>query len=146
MNYIETLSKIRSSAFDYGEFTLRAEESINDVVKREKVPQRYGVYIVSGCHKKECETIYIGKSGTIMQNGDLGKQGLRKRLTMKQEGMYRRVFFPKIIKEYDFDFLHIEWFVTYLNGNGIPPFLAEAELIAAFLKTSRCLPMLNKNI
>ena len=145
MNFDEILIRIRTEAFEHGELTLCTKDSINDVVEREHVSEGYGVYIISGCSGEERETIYIGKAGTVCQNGRMKKQGLRKRLTMKQNGVYRKELFPKIMKDHSFDALHIEWFVTYRGEKGIPPFLAEAELIAAFLVTSHCLPALNKS-
>ena len=145
MNFDETLIRIRAEAFEHGELTMRAKDSINDVVEREHVSEDYGMYVISGCHGEERETIYIGKAGTVCQNGRMKKQGLRKRLAMKQNGVYRKELFPKVMKDNSFNALHIEWFVTYRGENGIPPFLAEAELIAAFLVTFHCLPLLNKS-
>jgi hypothetical protein len=129
--------------FVHDEFQLFPRQSINDVVAHKNVSTGYGVYIISGCCETEQNIIYIGKSGTIRQDGKTKTQGIRKRLTMKQSGSYRRMFFQNVISELNLDCLHIEWFVTWSSNARTPPFLAEAELLAAYLTTYDRLPVFN---
>ncbi|MBL8450360.1 MAG: hypothetical protein JNM32_10630 [Dechloromonas sp.] len=144
MSVNKILEKFREE-FEQGELRVGPSESIDDLVASENVSDGSGVYVISGCRNTERAILYIGKAGTICQDGSIKKQGLRQRLKMKQDGTYRKVFFQKIIAEMKLDALHIEWFVTYSPGNGVPPFLAESELLAAFLAESRQLPPLNKS-
>lgn len=143
--YEEALARLRGKALERGEFQLKARESLDDVVIREHVSEGYGVYVISGCRNSEREVLYIGKAGTICQDGRMKKQGLRKRLTMKQDGIYRRDYFRQKITDMKLNALHIEWLVTYSEGKGVPPFLAESELLAAFLFVLGQLPSWNKS-
>ncbi len=145
MKFDETLSRLRTEAFEYGEFILLIDESINTVVRREHVSEGYGIYVISGCRKEKREIIYIGKAGTVCQDGSMLQQGIRKRLTMKQDSVYRNRYFPEKMHEFGFDALHFKWLVTYRDGSGTLPFFAEAELIFEYFSGSRCLPLLNKD-
>jgi hypothetical protein len=142
-NIVAVLERFRCQFPIHGQFVLSPDESINSIVIRESVSIDHGVYIISGCREVERSIIYIGKAGTILQNGKIKKQGLRKRLTMKQGGLYRRQFFWDVMSEQNLDCLRVEWFGTYSNGGGTPPFLAEAELLAAYLAEHGRLPALN---
>ena len=140
MHINKILAKFRE-VYQRGELRIGPGESIDEMVVREEVSEGYGVYVISGFRNAEREILYIGKSGTVCQDGSMKRQGIRKRLTMKQDGMRRRTFFKKVIAEKNLNELHIEWFVTYPK---IPPFLAESELLAAYLTESGKLPVLNK--
>jgi hypothetical protein len=125
-----------------GQFSLRAGESINEVVSREEVPNNPGVYIIF--RRRDLERpLYIGKAGTIKADGSWRKQGLRKRLTMKQGGVFRRKFFSKLMADNGFG-LKFVWFVTHDQNCRIIPALAEAELLQAHYDQYGCLPELNK--
>jgi hypothetical protein len=139
---VNALDRFRHD-FIHGEFRLFPGQSINSVVIHEGVSIDYGVYIISGCRETERNIIYIGKAGTIAQDGRTKKQGLRKRLTMKQGGLYRRQFFQNVMFDHNLDCPRVEWFVTYSNRGGTPPFLAEAELLAAYPAEHGRLPVLN---
>ena len=80
----------------YGSFELLPNEIINEVVIREKIPNEYGIYIIYGIKDELEAIIYIGKSGTLKNNGKFKNQSLRKRFTMKQEGIIRKDHFKKI--------------------------------------------------
>lgn len=140
------LERLRETAFTHGRFVLLQSESINEVVVHERVSKGFGIYVISGCRNSGSEVLYIGMAGTICQDGRTKDQGIRKRLTMKQGGIYRKDYFPRVIDERNLDSLNIEWFETYSVGKGVPPFLAEAELLAAFLRSSGRLPALNKEV
>ena len=128
-----------------GSFELLSNENINEVVLRENVPDEYGVYIIYGIKDNLESIIYIGKSGTLKNNGKFKDQALRKRLTMKQEGMKRKDFFVKIINDKNYDKLRFQWFITYDTNNNDLPGYAEAKLIQAYVEDNNCLPLLNKS-
>ena len=132
------------SLYRHGSFALKFDERIDDVVRRENVPLQYGVYVISESGRPGAEILCIGKSGTLCQDGTLKAQALRKRLTMKQDGVYRRVFFTNKMKELGLPSLHFEWFVTFASTTHVPPFLAEAQLLAAFYGEFSYLPRWNK--
>ena len=126
-----------------GRFSLLPEESINDVVKRERVPAARGIYIIYKYDDAE-KPWYIGRAGTVNQDGAWKEQGLAKRLTMKQEGKYRREYFRELMRERSLAGLMFQWFVTHDQTNKVIPALAELELLQAHLDEYGCLPKLNR--
>lgn len=70
--------------------------------------------------------------------------GLRKRLTMKQGGMFRRELFCKEMANRGLSGLTFLWFVTHDQNTRIIPALAEMELLQAHYDPYGCLPELNK--
>jgi len=146
MNIENLLRSYRKRYSPNGCFELLPKESIIDTVANNQVPNKYGIYIFSGKTKFKAEIIYIGRAGTINQDGTFKKQGIGKRLTMKQSGMYRENFFQKVIEDFGYEALSFEWFVTYNESNNILPGFAEAELLQAFFDDFGQLPRLNKSI
>jgi hypothetical protein len=112
-------------------------------VRRENVPNAPGVYIIFRSDVLECP-LYIGKAGTINTNGSWREQGLRKRLTMKQDQVYRRKFFCKLMADRGLAGLTFFWFVTHDQTSGVIPAFAEMALLQAHYDQFRCLPELNK--
>lgn len=145
MLFTNLLEEFRVKFSEHGEFILLPDESIKKVVVREGVSVGYGVYIISACHPERREIVYVGKSGTLLQNGIFKRQGIRKRLTMKQDKkIYREAFFINYIRENSLEGLHIEWFVTYTGNVHVLPLLAEAQLLAAYFTEFKYLPLLNR--
>ena len=109
---------------------------------------RFGVYLIYGVYGGSQTLLYIGKAGTVHEDGTMSEQGLHGRLANKQEGMPRQRFFKKLLSGKDprvgpIDGLRIKWLETYRDNAGTPPFQAEAELLAAYLAEFRKLPPLN---
>jgi len=147
MTFSAVLRDLRAR-FDCGEFFLAPGDSLRDVVRRAGVPREFGVYVVHAMLGRKRELVYIGKAGTILQNGAIAAQTLPERLTNRQNGMSRARFFSERIAQEGIDRLHFEWFVTFWRngGPGVPPFLIEAELLAAYFKKSPGrLPRWNKS-
>jgi len=126
-----------------GQFSLLPDESINEVVRREKVPNASEIYMIFRCDDLD-RPLYIGKSGTMMTDGSLKKQSLGKRLTRKQGGMSRIKFFRKLMAYSGLGGLTFLWFVTHDRDSRVIPALAEMELAQAHYETYGCLPELNK--
>lgn len=143
MTFAMAVEEARIRYPNNGRFSLLAEESINDVVKREKVPAARGVYIIFRCDNAE-RPIYIGRAGTVNQDGKWKEQGLAKRLTMKQGGECRRNFFRSEMRKQSIAGLTFLWFVTHDQNNKIIPALAEMELLQAHFDQYDCLPQLNR--
>ena len=111
---------------------------------RSSVPKKHGVYLIYGVLGSSNDLLYVGKAGTICQDGTLKKQTLRGRLINRQRKMARVDFFRKGMQDGHFEQLHFEWFVTLENGKvRTPPFLVESQLLAAFFDEYGCLPQWN---
>ena len=135
---------LQESAFATDSFSLYKTDTINDAVKIHNVSNGYGAYVFYGCKNDYKVPIYVGKAGTFNQNGTMKKQGIKERLTKKQGGMSRKDYFRQIIEENDYEYLYFIWMETYKNGEGSPPFLAEAKLLWSYLAEYKQLPKLNK--
>jgi hypothetical protein len=135
--------ELKNKSFISGNFELKQGEDIRKILKEKNVPNEYGVYII---YNDKNEIIYIGKAGTVNNDGSFKKQGLRKRLKNRQQKKSRNIFFQEIIGKYNYEFLYFKWFVTYRENKGIYPFLAEAELLAKYLDIYKKLPLLNKEV
>lgn len=101
----------------------------------------YGVYIF---HKntKAGDILYIGKGGTILQNGSFKAQDLRKRLNNKQNGMRRQDFLSKKIDEdTEIEQIFIEWYI--IDEQKYLPGLIEAQLLQDYYMQHSCLPVWN---
>jgi hypothetical protein len=144
MTFESAIQDARTRFANNGRFSLLPNESINEVVRREKVPNAPGIYIIFIPDNLE-HPLYIGRAGTMRANGSWKDQGLGKRLTMKQEGMFRREFFRKLMTDNCPAGLTFLWFVTHDDQNGRTiPALAEMELLQAHYEQHGCLPKLNK--
>lgn len=143
MNIDESLTVFRQR-HRHGVFELPKGECINTVVRRQKVPNAPGVYVISAAIESNREILYIGKAGTICQDGSFKSQGLKQRLIMKQDGMVRHIFFKTQMESLGLYSLHFEWFATFEAAEKVPPFLAESLLLAAFFSQFNRLPLWNK--
>lgn len=127
---------------EHGTFDLLPGESINVAVREHNVPRMKGVYVIFAGK----EIVYIGKAGTLLRDGSFRNQTLRVRLTRKQDKVSRKIFFETKMEEMNLPALRFEWFVTFDGARTlVPPFLAEAELLAAFYSDFRRLPSWNKS-
>jgi hypothetical protein len=139
----DKILELEKKSFISGNFKLKQGEDIRKILKEENVPNKYGVYII---YNDKNEIIYIGKAGTVNNDGSFKNQGLKKRLKNRQQKKSRKVFFQEIIEKYNYEFLYFKWFVIYQEDKGIYPFLAEAELLAKYLDIYKRLPLLNRAI
>jgi hypothetical protein len=125
-----------------GHFFLKKNESLIEASKA--VPELPGVYYVILLAKGKPLLVYIGKSGTIMQNGKFKKQGLQGRLNNKQEGMKRQEFFELKFSQEKIDGLDIYWFVTYDEANHDLPGFIEGLIMQRYFELNGQLPEWNK--
>lgn len=144
MSISKLLDDFRTKYEKHGEFTLMPELTISTVVREFKVPNEYGVYIVTSLMPLQSEVVYVGKAGSMNFDGQWKRQGLSQRIANKQDNQNRNKFFRDYISEEQFIGLHFEWFVTFDNESSkVLPLLAEAQLIQAFFNEYGCLPKLN---
>ena len=128
-----------------GQFNLRQREDIREIVRKEDVPNKFGVYLIFeglGC---KGTPIYIGSSGRMKSNGTFSRQGIRKRLGMKQDGVYRNEFFIAEMEKRQSE-LSFAWFITFNDSEQKTlPAYAEAEMMQEFYDLHGRLPELNKH-
>jgi hypothetical protein len=130
----------------HGQFNVAIGQNITEAVRKNAVPNEFGIYIVHEGHNCTGQPIYIGRSGTILNNGERRSQGIAQRLGKKQAGKSRNTLFKEVMKSKNKG-ISVAWFVTLSsNGKGILPALAEAEAIQEFYDLHGKLPELNKSI
>lgn len=143
MSFETVLADARSRFGNNGKFSLLAHESIDDVVKRESIPNARGIYIIF-TRDDDKRPVYIGRAGTLNQDGTWKKQGLAHRLTMKQGGVNRREFFRNFVAIHCATGLTFHWFVTHDESSNVLPALAEMQLLQAHFEQYGYLPDLNR--
>lgn len=137
---VNTSYKSLKKQFISNSFILTKNDSITDILLKNKVPNTFGIYIIYKNEKIYENIIYIGKAGEIDNIGVEKKQGLSKRLSntrdKKSANEYFKDLFNHNIKE-----LIIEYYET--PKTYIPSFI-EATLIQEYFQTFKKLPSLNK--
>jgi len=125
-----------------GHFFFEKDKNLKELSK--DVPDLPGVYYILRLSRGKIDLVYIGKSGTILQNGSFKEQGLNGRLNNKQEGIKREDFFnEKCIKE-NIDALDIYWFVSFDNKNQDIPGFVEGTILQRYFEIHGQLPRWNK--
>jgi hypothetical protein len=107
------------------------------------VPDLPGVYLVYRLARGKIDIVYIGKSGTIQQNGKPKGQGLRKRLNNTQQGLNRQDYFNTKIEEENIEALDIYWYVTFDDDYRDLPSFVEGLLIQKYFNLFGQLPIWN---
>ena len=121
--------------------TFKLGDEIKEKVK--KLPHGYGAFKIYA-NSKEGELLYIGKAGTVLTDGEFKKQDLPKRLTMKQDDIYRQEFFTQQLQEHaEYEQLYIECY--YLEDNSVLPAYLRAKFIQEYFQDHKKLPLWNKN-
>jgi hypothetical protein len=143
MKTASLMNEFREMFPQHGEFTLSPDQSVSTAVKEHDVPNKPGAYVISSVTPSRTEVVYIGKSGTVNKDGSWKNQGLRKRLTKKQDNESRSVFFKRYMEKHSLLGLHFEWFVTFGSESEVLPIFAEAQLLQAFFCEHQRLPHLN---
>jgi hypothetical protein len=141
---INELIKKYQTLYNNGIFYLNKNEIINTIVKEKNVPNNYGIYIIYSFKNNFEEIIYIGKSGTMINDGSFKEQGIQKRLTKKQGNIVRKKYFQDVIYDNKFDKLKFLWIVTFDDKNKEIPSLSEAKMLQAYFNEYHRLPLLNK--
>ena len=126
-----------------GHFFYESGNSLRDVSK--DVPDLPGVYYIIRLAGGRVELVYIGKSGSIEQNGLFKKQGLRGRLNNKQNGIKRQDYFEKKFREENIDALDIYWFVTFDKTIRDLPGYVEGLIMQIYFEVHGSLPAWNNS-
>jgi hypothetical protein len=94
----------------------------------------HGVYLVK--QLRSGNIVYIGKSGTMRQDGTYKNQDLERRLTNKEKGERRNSICGQRVEKYGE--LLIEYII--LDTTVLVPGYVEAMLLQAYYDERRCLP------
>jgi excinuclease UvrABC nuclease subunit len=114
-----------------GTVTFRKADNLAQALK--PVPKEYGVYIISDARSKE--VLYIGMAGKFeYKKGGFKPQRLRKRLSGKQDGQYRRELFPDKMKKLKMKAIIITW--GSVDTNKLLPAKVEADLMQQYYEYS----------
>jgi hypothetical protein len=125
-----------------GHFFFKNGDSLKEVSK--KVPDLPGVYYIVRLSKGRIEIVFIGKSGSLQQNGQFKNKGLLGMFNSKLEGIERQDFFESRILKENIDALDIYWFVTFDSKSKDLPSFVEGLLIQRFFEMYGRLPLWNK--
>jgi hypothetical protein len=127
---------------NWGHFFLNKGGNLS--IQSKEVPELTGVYYIYRLAKGRVDLVYIGKSGTVQQNGKFKKQTLKDRINNKQDGVKRQVFFDEKMESEHIDALDIYWFVTMDKNNNDLPSYVEGLLIQRYFDIYGKLPPWNK--
>lgn len=99
----------------------------------------YGIYAI--CDSDEQRVLYIGKGGTIQNDGTFKNQNLNGRLKAPR-GNYNNsyLYFQDIMNQNNFDSLI---FLVIYSGVNNPPAYIESISLHQYLNQNNCLPMFN---
>lgn len=125
-----------------GHFFFQHGDKLIEVSK--EVPELPGIYYIIRLANGRIDLVYIGKSGTINQNGKFRDQLLKGRINNKQDGMKRQQYFEQKISEENVDGLDIYWFVTMDQNNNDLPGYVEGVLMQRYFEVHGKLPPWNK--
>lgn len=124
-----------------GHFFYRKDDLLSEQSK--DVPDLPGVYLVFRLAGGKIDIVYIGKSGTIQQNGKSKDQGLRERLNNTHQGLNRQDYFNTKIEEENIEALDIYWYVTFDDDYRDLPSFVEGLLIQKYFDLYGQLPIWN---
>ena len=128
-----------------GSFSFGKGDNLSVLIKQNNVPDEPGVYLIFSVQNYQQELIYIGKAGTIKNNGEFSKQKLRGRLKAKQSKKTRQKYFTELVEKEKYDTLKIFWFVTFKENLNFLPSFVENELLQQYFVSRQRLPYLNKH-
>jgi hypothetical protein len=128
---------------NHGHFFFKNGDKLADVSK--DVPNLPGVYYILRLAKGKIDLVYIGKSGSITQNGQFKTQLLKGRINNKQDGSKRQEFFDNKMAVENIDGLDIYWFVTIDKSNNDLPGYTEGLLMQRYYEVNGKLPEWNKD-
>jgi hypothetical protein len=125
-----------------GHFFFQKGDTLSEVSR--EVPELPGVYYILRLAKGKVELVYIGRSGTINQNGKLNGPLLQGSINKKPDGMRRQEFFEQKMHEEYIDGLDIYWFVTMDKANNDLPGYVEGLLMQTYFEMNGQLPAWNQ--
>ena len=126
----------------HGHFFFKKGDSLATASKG--VPLLQGIYYIMRLAGGRVDLVYIGKSGTIGQDGSFKTQSLRARINNTADGGSRQTFFESKFIEENIDGLDIYWYVTMDKTYEDLPGYVEGLLMQAYFEIFGKLPPWNK--
>lgn len=126
-----------------GHFFFRTGDKLNDASKA--VPELPGVYYIARLSNNKIDLVFIGKSGTVNQNGNIKGPLLKELFNNNPEGKKSQQYFEAKISKERIDALDIYWFVTMDKTNHDLPGYVQGLLMQRFFDLDGRLPMWNKS-
>ena len=125
--------------FYYTDASKSAKDIITDHFSKKQQPEKYGVYVIRKKESKNDEdnALYIGKAGTVMQNGSFKKQGIPQRLKRPHFGDDK--WLSRFVEKHGP--LVIEY--VFLRAKPRSPTFVEAVLLQKYLSDHGHLPRYN---
>lgn len=110
-----------------------------DGLINQNVLNQNGIYIIY--HPDGDSIIYIGKGGTLKQDGNYTNQKLNGRLKASRSNLNNSFeYFKQFMNQNNYQILR--FYIFYSNQN-IPPAYLEAVVLYNFYNINNCLPILN---
>lgn len=125
-----------------GHFFFKKGDRLAEV--SEDVPDLPGVYFIIRLARGHVELVYIGKSGTLKQDGKSKDLLLKGTINNKPDGIQWQDFIDKKMTREKIDGLDIYWFVTIDKSHNDLPEYVEALLIQQHKKVFGRLPEWNR--
>lgn len=143
MSFETTRAELRAR-YRSGSLSWDGQAPLSQALSVAGVPDEPGVYVLELTEGEKAMLVYVGRAGTVEQDGKFKRQKLLGRLQAKQDGMPREAYFRLQLQGPPLRRLAIEWFVTWDASHGTLPALAEAELLQAHVSEFGVLPRWNK--
>ncbi len=128
-------------AYNKGYFLFSERDKLSIVCN---APNDAGIFLIYAVNGQEEELVFVGGSGSISQNGDIGANTLKYRILIRRDGTDREKFLLKKMKSDHVNHFKIEWYNTFTNKKGLIPKFAEASVIQEFFSMKGILPAWNK--
>ena len=127
-------------SFEYADPSNPASRVITSHFRTMARLNKNGVYVIR--QQTTCAVLYIGKGGTIKQDGKFKKQYLPGRLKNKHYNVSGNIWFRNLLNE------HGPLVIEYLLLAPTPqsPALVEAKLVQLYLNQHGCLPVQNTTL
>lgn len=145
----DIISEYKNRFQENGHFDYERDGNLKGTIKA-NVPDKPGVYIISGIVDSTKKIFYIGKAGTMKRGGSFSDQKLPDRLKAKQrwkgKNVSRRQFFNDRMRELKIERIEFIWFVTFDSNVRILPVKAESDFFQEYYDEFKELPAWNNTI
>lgn len=141
MEWQELLASHHHGSFEYADSLKRFRKVVSGHFEQFKGESKYGVYIVR--QKSTNKVLYVGKGGTINNQGDFKSHDIPGRLrNVRENDLPADKWYGRLLDEKGP--LLIQY--VFLGRRPVSPGLAEARLLQAYLNDHGHLPPYNKSL
>jgi hypothetical protein len=143
VTFEERVEELRRGSVQHGTMDWDPITPLRAALTKAEVPHEAGVYVLRALKGQDATVVYVGRAGTLQNDGTFMEQKMWGRLQAKQEKVSRQAFFRRKLAVQGYRKLRIDWFQTWGEGTHRVPALGEAELIQAYLDDHGRLPPWN---